>query len=38
MFDGAHIGDIERLLEEAGLYRSGQVTLVDGQTGEAFKR
>ncbi|MGH7747036.1 MAG: DNA-directed RNA polymerase subunit beta, partial [Candidatus Dormibacteria bacterium] len=38
VFDGAHIRDIERLLEEAGLSRSGQVTLYDGQSGEAFKR
>jgi DNA-directed RNA polymerase subunit beta len=38
VFDGAHISDIERLLEEAGLSRSGQVQLHDGQTGEPFKR
>jgi DNA-directed RNA polymerase subunit beta len=38
VFDGAHINDIERLLEEAGLSRSGQVYLTDGQTGEQFKR
>jgi DNA-directed RNA polymerase subunit beta len=38
VFDGAHIEDIERLLEEAGLSRSGQVQLVDGQSGEPFKR
>jgi DNA-directed RNA polymerase subunit beta len=38
VFDGAHIADIEDLLEKAGLSRSGQVTLYDGQTGEAFKR
>ena len=38
VFDGAHISDIENLLAEAGLNRSGQVTLYDGQTGEAFKR
>ncbi|MGH6986856.1 MAG: DNA-directed RNA polymerase subunit beta [Caulobacteraceae bacterium] len=38
VFDGAHIGDIENLLEAAGLSRTGQVTLYDGQTGEAFKR
>jgi DNA-directed RNA polymerase subunit beta len=38
VFDGAHINDIERLLEEAGLSRSGQVQLVDGQSGEQFKR
>ena len=38
VFDGAHINDIENLLEEAGLNRSGQVMLHDGQTGEEFKR
>ncbi|MBA3811217.1 MAG: DNA-directed RNA polymerase subunit beta [Caulobacteraceae bacterium] len=38
VFDGAHINDIENLLEAAGLSRSGQVTLYDGQTGEAFTR
>ncbi|HEX8232548.1 MAG TPA: DNA-directed RNA polymerase subunit beta [Caulobacteraceae bacterium] len=38
VFDGAHIGDIERMLEEAGLSKTGQVTLYDGLTGEAFKR
>ncbi|WP_374576282.1 DNA-directed RNA polymerase subunit beta [Phenylobacterium sp.] len=38
VFDGAHIGDIEDLLERAGLDRSGQSYLYDGQTGERFKR
>ena len=38
VFDGAHIADIENLLEEAGLERSGQVILHDGQSGEPFKR
>jgi DNA-directed RNA polymerase subunit beta len=38
VFDGAHIDDIERLLEKAGLDRSGQSYLYDGQTGERFKR
>jgi DNA-directed RNA polymerase subunit beta len=38
VFDGAHINDIEQMLEEAGLSRSGQVRLVDGQSGEQFKR
>jgi DNA-directed RNA polymerase subunit beta len=38
VFDGAHIGDIEDLLESAGLDRSGQSILYDGQTGEQFKR
>ncbi len=38
VFDGAHIDDIENLLEKAGLARSGQSILYDGQTGEQFKR
>ncbi|MBW8816543.1 MAG: DNA-directed RNA polymerase subunit beta [Caulobacterales bacterium] len=38
VFDGAHINDIEDLLEKAGLERSGQSYLYDGQTGERFKR
>ncbi|HTK35116.1 MAG TPA: DNA-directed RNA polymerase subunit beta [Caulobacteraceae bacterium] len=38
VFDGAHISDIEDMLESAGLNRSGQVILFDGQTGEQFKR
>jgi DNA-directed RNA polymerase subunit beta len=38
VFDGAHIADIEDLLAEAGMARSGQVQLYDGQTGEPFKR
>ncbi|MFW1447808.1 hypothetical protein ACEWAJ_24340, partial [Vibrio parahaemolyticus] len=38
VFDGAHISDIEDLLETAGLDRSGQSILFDGQTGEQFKR
>jgi DNA-directed RNA polymerase subunit beta len=38
VFDGAHIPDIENLLESAGLSKTGQVTLFDGQTGETFKR
>jgi DNA-directed RNA polymerase subunit beta len=38
VFDGAHISDIENMLAEAGLERSGQVSLFDGQTGEEFKR
>ncbi|MNH49762.1 DNA-directed RNA polymerase subunit beta [compost metagenome] len=38
VFDGAHISDIEDLLESAGLDRSGQSILFDGQTGEQFKR
>jgi DNA-directed RNA polymerase subunit beta len=38
VFDGAHERDIVRLLEEGGCDVSGQVTLVDGRTGEAFDR
>jgi DNA-directed RNA polymerase subunit beta len=38
VFDGAHISDIEDLLEKAGLNRTGQSQLYDGQTGEPFKR
>lgn len=37
VFDGAHEPDIVRELEAAGLDPSGQVTLYDGRTGEAFK-
>jgi DNA-directed RNA polymerase subunit beta len=38
VFDGARIGDIEEHLEMAGVDRSGQSILHDGQTGEQFKR
>jgi len=38
VFDGAHIEDIEDLLARAGLDRSGQSYLYDGQSGEKFKR
>ncbi len=38
VFDGANEGDIERLLADAGLDASGQVTLYDGRTGDAFDR
>ncbi len=38
VFDGAHEADIVKALTEAGLDVSGQVTLVDGQTGETFAR
>jgi DNA-directed RNA polymerase subunit beta len=38
VFDGAHEADIVRMLEEAGCDRSGQVTLIDGRTGEPFDR
>ena len=38
VFDGAHEDDIVKMLELAGLDASGQVTLIDGRTGEAFAR
>jgi DNA-directed RNA polymerase subunit beta len=38
VFDGAREDDIAEMLEMAGLDRSGQVTLVDGRTGDVFHR
>jgi DNA-directed RNA polymerase subunit beta len=38
VFDGARMSDIEAMLTKAGLATSGQVTLVDGRTGEPFER
>ena len=38
VFDGANEADIVDMLEMAGLDSSGQVTLVDGRTGEPFHR
>ncbi|MEQ1778703.1 MAG: DNA-directed RNA polymerase subunit beta [Nitrosomonas sp.] len=38
VFDGATESEIKDMLELAGLPRSGQVTLYDGRTGEAFDR
>lgn len=38
VFDGVPQKTIETLLEKAGLDKSGQVTLYDGRTGEAFDR
>ena len=38
VFDGAKEADIVDMLGDAGLTSSGQVTLFDGRTGEAFKR
>jgi DNA-directed RNA polymerase subunit beta len=38
VFDGAREDDIVRMLEQAGLDSSGQVTLVDGRTGDSFDR
>jgi len=38
VFDGAAEDEIKDMLELAGLPRSGQTTLYDGRTGEAFDR
>ncbi|WP_095012101.1 DNA-directed RNA polymerase subunit beta [Tsuneonella mangrovi] len=38
VFDGAREGDVSAMLEKANLPTSGQVTLFDGRTGEAFDR
>jgi DNA-directed RNA polymerase subunit beta len=38
VFDGAREADIIDTLERANLHSSGQVTLVDGRTGEKFDR
>ena len=38
VFDGAHEADIVKMLELAGVDASGQVRLIDGQTGEPFDR
>ncbi len=38
VFDGAREPDIVDMLTEAGLDRSGQVTLFDGRSGEPFDR
>jgi DNA-directed RNA polymerase subunit beta len=38
VFDGARERDIVTMLEQAGLSHSGQVTLHDGRSGEAFDR
>jgi DNA-directed RNA polymerase subunit beta len=38
VFDGAREADVTAMLEKAGLPGSGQVTLFDGRTGEAFHR
>ena len=37
VFDGAKEDEIKQLLVEAGLSPTGQTTLYDGHTGEAFK-
>ena len=38
VFDGAQEADIVEMLEHAGLDGSGQVTLINGQTGQPFDR
>jgi DNA-directed RNA polymerase subunit beta len=38
VFDGAREPDVSRMLALAGLDTSGQVTLFDGRTGDAFDR
>ncbi|MBI1954506.1 MAG: DNA-directed RNA polymerase subunit beta [Proteobacteria bacterium] len=38
VFDGAHEKDIVDALQQAGLNKTGQVTVIDGRTGEAFER
>jgi DNA-directed RNA polymerase subunit beta len=38
VFDGAREADVSRMLIQAGLDPSGQVTLYDGRTGEPFDR
>jgi DNA-directed RNA polymerase subunit beta len=37
-FDGAAESDIEELLTEAGLPKTGKFTLYDGRTGQAFEQ
>ena len=38
VFDGADEAEIKKLLKMAGLPESGQMTLYDGRTGDAFDR
>ena len=38
VFDGARESDVSAMLDKAGLEKSGQVTLYDGRTGDAFDR
>jgi len=38
VFDGANEANIIEMLESAGLHQSGQVSLVDGRTGDTFDR
>ena len=34
VFDGANEEDVSKMLELAGLDKSGQIELIDGRTGE----
>jgi len=36
VFDGAHIDDIEAMMEEAGMDKDGKTVLYNGRTGEPF--
>ncbi len=38
VFEGIQEKDVDRLLNEAGFDSSGQITLIDGRTGEKFDR
>ena len=38
VFDGANEDDVKKMLELAGLDKSGQIELIDGRTGEYFDR
>ena len=38
VFDGANEKDIVEHLDQSGFSNSGQVTLIDGRTGESFER
>jgi len=38
VFDGAREDDIAEMLQKAGLDTSGQMTMIDGRTGETFER
>ncbi len=38
VFDGAEEGEINDLLEQAGLPRNGKAKLIDGRTGEQFEQ
>ena len=38
VFDGASENDVYKMLELAGLDKTGQINLIDGRTGEQFDR